>query len=206
MWKHWFENEKLAYAVLETQHTQTCWSTNLLRHDIVCAFTRRICTNPNALKIQAFFSHFSKSIEDGRPTGEYCYGLNANILSNDLLIIPIHHEGTIEHWTVVGIFINEEIVVQLDLLHERNERIFSVILCYLKNLYRFNKVSFSPSQWTLISPTDVPRQADAIHCSVYACMNAYSLVNFQLYPVSSFHTNRLLYYIVHTANKDNSRY
>ena len=64
---------------------------------------------------------------------------------------------------------------------------------------------FSLSQWTLISPTDVPRQADAIYCGVYACINAYSLVYLQLYPVSPFHINRLCYYIIHTANKDNSR-
>ena len=93
----WFENEKLAFAVLETQHTRTCWSTSLLSHDIVCAFIQRICMYPNALKIQAFSSHFSKSIEDGRPTSKYCYALNADILLNDLLIIPIHHEGTIGH-------------------------------------------------------------------------------------------------------------
>ena len=116
-------------------------------------------------------------------------------------MIPVNHKGNPGHWVVIGVFIRKKILVHLDSLHSKNERTFSVILCFLKNLFAINKEPFDFSEWLLVSPDDVPLQVDSINCGVYACINAMSLIHLRLYPVPPAHINQLRYYIVSKASK-----
>ena len=135
------------------------WSLVVRRRNAV-VYQSSDTRNPDVLEHRstwAFSSHLCDAIEKGKINNEYRFALKQQNLSNDLIVIPTHHGEHVGHWTVVGRYLKEKIILQLDSLHQKNERKFSIISCYLKNLHRINKVSFSQSQWTLISPTDIPR-------------------------------------------------
>ena len=198
----WFEDDIPSGGNLTSHDMQTCWNTELMNDEIVCALIRTVSTRSKLLKVHVTSSHLLKDIENGNFTNLYRNAVNEDLLLNELIVIPMHNEGAIGHWTVAGIFLNEKIVIVLDSMHNRNQRKFNIIVCYLKTLYRYNKLPFQLSSWLLISPTDVPKQIDNVHCGVYACINALSLVNLQLYSFYPCHINKLRYYIVTMANTE----
>ena len=154
------------------------------------------------MEISVCSSHLADAIREGKSTEEYKKNiLQPDILHKDLIIIPMNHGGTVGHWVVAGIFMQKKLIVILDSLHNKNERDFNIILCFLKNVHAINSKTFRYPDWTLIAPTDIPRQIDGVNCGVYACINAFCLVNLKMFPVSPTNINLLRHFIVCMADK-----
>ena len=110
------------------------------------------------MEIYVCFSHLADAIRERKSTEEYKKNiLQLDILHKDLIIIPMNHGGTVGHWVVAGIFMQKKLIVILDSLHNKNERDFNIILCFLKNVHAINSKTFRYPDWTLIAPTDIPR-------------------------------------------------
>ena len=176
---------------------KTCWNSLLLNNDIVCKFTDTLATNNRKIEIATSTSRLNECVGAGQCSDEYKTFLQLDLLTKDLIVIPVNHKGNPGHWVVIGVFIRKKILVHLESLHAKNERTSGVILCFLKNLFMINEEPFDFSEWLLVSPL----QVDSINCSVYACINAMSLIHLRLYPVPPAHINQLRYYIVSKASK-----
>ena len=170
----WFADRNPDCSALETHDVQTCWGTQNLNDKIICTYIKSISTKDSGVKVCILSSIIYSQIEEGNSSWEYQNAIQDKVLSNDLLIIPVHHPGPIGHWTLAGIFSSKKLIMHLDSMH---------------------------CEWKLVAPTDIPRQVDVINCGVYACMNALCLVKRKMLPISPGNIAHLHYFIVHEANK-----
>ena len=119
----WFADRNPDCSALETHDVQTCWGTQNLNDKIICTYLKSISTKDSGVKVCILSSIVYSQIEEGNSSWEYQNAIQDHVLSNDLLIIPIHHPGPIGHWTLAGIFSSKKLIMHLDSMHSKNERV-----------------------------------------------------------------------------------
>ena len=123
----WFADRNPDCSASETHDVQTCWGTQNLNDKIICTYLKSISTKDSGVKVCILSSIIYSQIEEGNSSWKYQNAIQDNVLSNDLLMIPIHHPGPIGHWTLAGIFSSKKLIMHLDSMHSKNEH---VLVCF----------------------------------------------------------------------------
>ena len=182
-------------------------STKTFAADLSDSTSLKCLLPPNQLHgsvIQAFLTSISNSqiismpvelyvaLKGGRRSKVNNFALEKPAKDTRLILIPV---SLGIHWTLIGIYIVEKVVIYLDSAVSPVVNVFRNILGYLERLFVHWKVPFSIEEWLLLAPRNVPKQKDNYSCGVFLCLNAYVLSSNDIVHYEADNVNKYRYWI-----------
>lgn len=101
-------------------------------------------------KIYSFSTEFSATFLVHGYSSVANYGLNVNIMRQDVLLVPVNKYG--KHWTLIVVDFRLKLISYIDSLHTANKKLLNRVLRYVELEFK-NKhhASFDKSAWQLES-------------------------------------------------------
>ena len=77
----------------------------------------------------------------------------------------------------MGIYPKIKLIVNCDSFGENNRHVFEMLFDFLASISNMHGFKFDVKEWKALNPEDIGKQKDNNSCGVYACLNAYSMIN-----------------------------
>jgi Ulp1 family protease len=101
-----------------------------------------------------------------------------NIFKEDLLLFPIHlpNVSAVGHWALLVVNVRQKIIQAYDSVHLPRFQEMTEVLKFLRVAAIIQGENFDAAKWTMLeTPSEAPKQNDAISCGVYVCALANKL-------------------------------
>ena len=195
----WFSEEEKPGGKFLNSVVRSTANSKMLKNEILWAFLSSTARDTKYSTIVCSTWLFD-AVQKGKLNQEYKHYVNDNTLpTKDILIIPVFHDGNPGHWTVVAVYQKIRLIVHMDSLHKISQYVFDTVLFFLRKNYIASGINFRYLDWTLVAPTEIPLQRDAVSCGVYACMNGYSAMKLEYFPYNCQNLPRIRYWLLHKA-------
>ena len=123
-------------------------------------------------KVHIFETFFYPTLAD--ETRGYQFVKNwtksVDLLSYDLLLVPIHTPGGIGHWSVAVVFVEDQSIKHYDSTKTTANSCLPILLRYLQQWSQDKgNCTVDMSNWSLISEQGLPSQENGVDCGVFCC-------------------------------------
>eukprot|EP00111_Clytia_hemisphaerica_P014785 TCONS_00043590-protein len=158
--------------ITPTSSLLSCSGKNLVTGDIIFTFVKAVASNYPSVKVVS-----SDVITNARSCSQNVefQVLQSEGISLCNLVIIIHHTPP-GHWSIIGIYPKQKMIFHLNSIATKSEEPFQVALYIVEKVYETQREHFFFAQWQLYQPVKVPQQKDTVNCGVFACLNAYNLI------------------------------
>ena len=156
----WASTKTFAAGLSDSTSLKCLQPPNQLHGSVIQAFLNSISNS----QIISMAVDLYVALKGGRRSKVNNFALEKPAKDTRLILIPVSLGN---HWTLIGIYIVERVVIYLDSAVSPVVKVFRNILGYLERLFLHWKVPFSIEEWLLLAPQNVPKQKDNYSCGVF---------------------------------------